>query len=1624
MYTKFFKKNPLLKFINYVVLVSFLCTSVLVRSYAGMCSSDTLRKAAAKNDGTDKKIIRMLTDKNQEALLSNGIIHTLSPLSDALKKIYLSDINSVVAKIVPYIPKGIAADELSFMVCKDGLWVLGPEQEAGMQVFVRFSSDFQRSFPSEINKILKDAKAEVIKKGNIEVVSVPASEPYARRQMTYYTFSQVISEKKSITNGLTYEQPAYSVTPLMERMIFGAKLEREFLDGFQEGADSARKEYPELVEFINHLQDPNSGPFELRIPVKKWNLKERVYEKVKKLARVAVAGMREVKNPEFDGDLKKTVNRVLLLLVGNELAEMALEQAQKDGRKSIDAIVAGEVRYDTALLNEQLRRRFAALGITVHSPPRGTYLPIGATSFITTFLDMMFTVYSTSSHSGRAIYSDKLMGFQEVTVSPLVEEYLKETGIDVKEYKKARSEGAQLLIEKMVELADRIGKRIDGAGDFLVIKFAGGNDKNIHFDIQNPSSSENKDVIGEYGKYLKDGFVSDTHIKTVNQALSDGMQMGFYVTRGAAFNFFKGVYKEVFGEKTAESIHWLDTMPDPFFGDTGMTDYNKQQVPDESLSKYVAAIKDRLDTHFSNQPFRSSVLAEISTQEMARVIKDNSFGKEEAATIQVRFTVFAREQEDLLKKIGMRYIILSRGRILAYYKPKLADISEDISMLEVVNASKLPAFMSDKPVGFILPVTDPDGDRYVLLQIEKNDKATKELLKRFNVGYLVLSDEKLLVVYVPNQTFLQDEVAYIQQLKDEHKFSQQIDNPDAITFFSIKTTVSSGTWLQVDTAEGVPVVQVPVGFKEIDVIMRKVEFQLQMNKVRRNLGLAPRMAVVHDIFGRAIRLGYNPRLLSGSEESGGRIKGKFKLLETKDGYREYLSWREKNAVDPSISMLIEISKRFIQAKEDALGRGVEEKGLYNDAKFLQDISLSKWLSEINTRYQMKNTAELRSDIELVDFLAAAKLPEAEAKKLKDAAEKRRDTNFTFFLGLAFALQDGHITLNEVKSILKEVLLSDEKMVKKIITITDATAPDILIKQIDDLKRYVFIGDAVYLEFSNGAWQIIRPSGTDPKIKSYPSTDNPIVSAVISNAIGEVHPTIFFEMGAGKSVPNMPVTTEYVKKMQKSDPVLLDVDKIKATQQEKYERGLKVDTTLEWSGDQAVQKLLEERFPESAAGGRKVCSVNLFLGPASQKESLRYDPESHIIYASWDFDDSMRKAANKAELFQKSFVLDGGDRKTREFMPLTPIKLIPGMELKVFNIAEQMYEGLSNISSGFATVISKEAWQKIAVEIIGNDLVPLLPTVNIDRLYDESVRVAGLIFSEVNAASHGAVGIDFDIFVKNAGAILATQIELPPIGNRGLTVEEKVTLALANLKDTAKKLGVSPKELMGFLLADNRIFTAIGGETAFIEYLNRAGNEILKAQNLSVNNKAALVVHASFLKKGGALDALHAITKMGAGVKLGIYGPGAEQIKDMIKNISIDNDNVVAANTLEELMRTLKKEGVSRQENIVVLKPVQERITSEIKQIGFSEKTISTVAVAKAMEALSNTKNTKAAFEKFYGDLNKKGVISTETYEKTRKEVTAGLQEGKLDLPDMSIQKISDTVEKDADSVAAFVEKYI
>ena len=75
----------------------------------------------------------------------------------------------------------------------------------------------------------------------------------------------------------------------------------------------------------------------------------------------------------------------------------------------------------------------------------------------------------------------------------------------------------------------------------------------------------------------------------------------------------------------------------------------------------------------------------------------------------------------------------------------------------------------------------------------------------------------------------------------------------------IKTTASALSWDEWAGVNDIKVVNVPVGFKEIANIMKKVELQIRKNPERE--------VIVEDVFGEEINLGIQPRLIFGGEES-------------------------------------------------------------------------------------------------------------------------------------------------------------------------------------------------------------------------------------------------------------------------------------------------------------------------------------------------------------------------------------------------------------------------------------------------------------------------------------------------------------------------------------------------------------------------------------------------------------------------------------------------------------------------------------------------------------------------------------------------------------------------------------
>lgn len=322
------------------------------------------------------------------------------------------------------------------------------------------------------------------------------------------------------------------------------------------------------------------------------------------------------------------------------------------------------------------------------------------------------------------------------------------------------------------------------------------------------------------------------------------------------------------------------------------------------------------------------------------------------------------------------------------------------------------------PLGTVVLITDPDHDRLTVCQIEAVGNTPN--LDELGVSYIHLGEERILTVYTANQAFLMLMDYRAKQLKHLGKFK---NHPR----FMIKTTASALSWDEWAGVNDIKVVNVPVGFKEIANIMKKVELQIRKNPERE--------VIVEDVFGEEINLGIQPRLIFGGEESGGMIMGSEDLIESKSG-RKAIAMREKSATEAIIVASCLASK------------------LEKDNK-----TLSEYLDEIYAENNIVAKYDVREDI------AYYNESEPDIDKLKQAktdGEKQRTKNDLFYLSLAIAIREGKADLNAVKSVLNDAFRE---------------------LNFNNLIAVKFVGDGTYLQFEDKFVEI-RPSGTDAKTKAY------------------------------------------------------------------------------------------------------------------------------------------------------------------------------------------------------------------------------------------------------------------------------------------------------------------------------------------------------------------------------------------------------------------------------------------------------------------------------------------------------------------------------------------------------------
>ena len=353
----------------------------------------------------------------------------------------------------------------------------------------------------------------------------------------------------------------------------------------------------------------------------------------------------------------------------------------------------------------------------------------------------------------------------------------------------------------------------------------------------------------------------------------------------------------------------------------------------------------------------------------------------------------------------------------------------------VIESLHYEKVLADCPLGTIVLITDPDHDRLTVCQIEAI--GNEPMLDDYGISYIKLNESRILTVYSANQAFLMLMNYRVKQLKSHGKFK---NHPR----FMIKTTASALSWDEWAKSHGIKVVNVPVGFKEIANIMKKVELQLKNNPDKE--------VVVDDVFGNSINLGVQPRLIFGGEESGGMIMGSEDLIESLAG-RKAIAMREKSATESIIVA-------------SALAAKLEE----------DNKTLSEYLVEIFDENNIIAKYDVREDIAYYNESE----PDIEKLKLaKVEGEKQRTKNDLFFLSLAIAVREGIADINAVKKVLNGAFAE---------------------LSFDNLKSVKFVGDGTYLEFSD-KYVEIRPSGTDAKTKAYAGGENLEMIEKFSRVLG-------------------------------------------------------------------------------------------------------------------------------------------------------------------------------------------------------------------------------------------------------------------------------------------------------------------------------------------------------------------------------------------------------------------------------------------------------------------------------------------------------------------------------------------
>lgn len=394
---------------------------------------------------------------------------------------------------------------------------------------------------------------------------------------------------------------------------------------------------------------------------------------------------------------------------------------------------------------------------------------------------------------------------------------------------------------------------------------------------------------------------------------------------------------------------------------------------------------------------------------------------------------FIRTQEDpFFYNIGFR---VAKKKNSEEYE--VVHDSVDASMPIVVRSANYGEILKDAPVGQVVFNVDPDSDRFVAGQIVPQEEIEK--LNVNGISSIPIDERRAFALFSPNQFFL--------MLAENDRLNMLEEGDwEAYANFDIHTYVSALSWDEWAQFHKIPVVRVPVGFKEIAAIERKVEEA--MHEGGQNIS-------VQDELGNTVVIGSNPKVHHAGEESGGKIGGPRQPIYNING-ESVIAMREKSSGEACISAVSLVARLYLK---------------YQTTGKIEDFYLHRHLDELFTLSSIVNKMEFRGD--KVHYNEAIFDPEELAKaKAAGIAEKDRFNNY--FRHLALAMRDGKLTksghpltLDEVKAILSESIPA-------------------MSHEWQNLERIDLWSDGLQLWFKDCTIRDIclRPSGTDAKSKVY------------------------------------------------------------------------------------------------------------------------------------------------------------------------------------------------------------------------------------------------------------------------------------------------------------------------------------------------------------------------------------------------------------------------------------------------------------------------------------------------------------------------------------------------------------